>query len=66
MKNIRNTAPTYEDGYSFMKVFKKKKNKKLIEIDGHITCYDCNHINPIKDLKRNLCIECGSSLPFIY
>ncbi|MEC7614411.1 MAG: hypothetical protein VXY52_04145 [Pseudomonadota bacterium] len=49
-----------------MKVLKKKKNKKLIEIDGHITCYDCNHINPIKDLKRNLCIECGSSLPFIY
>tara|TARA_B100001057_G_scaffold497731_1_gene602686 strand:+ start:301 stop:450 length:150 start_codon:yes stop_codon:yes gene_type:complete len=49
-----------------MKIERKKKNKKLIEMKGHITCYDCKYINPIKNLKRNICIECGASLPFIY
>jgi len=49
-----------------MKTEKKKRSKKLIEMNGHITCYNCQYTNPIKSLKRNLCIECGSSLPFIY
>ena len=42
------------------------KNKKKNKMNGHIPCYKCNYANPIKNLKRNLCIECGSSLPFIY
>ena len=54
-------------GYNFlMEILNKNKNKKLKEMNGHISCYKCNHANPIKNLKRNLCIECGSSLPFIY
>lgn len=49
-----------------MESLNRNKNKKLKEMNGHIPCYKCNHANPIKNLKRNLCIECGSSLPFIY
>ena len=46
-----------------------KENLDKLSVDyykGHIPCYSCKYLNPIKDVSKNLCIGCGLSLPFIY